>query len=100
MSSDTEFAEETIISVDVPKHWKVLLLNDDVTTMEIVIYMLINIFNQSTEQAKAIMLEVHHKGAGIAGVYPHEIAEQKSADATAFARANASPLVIKIEEDN
>ncbi len=100
MSSDTEVVERTTSSIKVPKYWKVLLLNDDVTTMEIVVYMLANIFNQSEKQAKAIMLEVHHKGAGVAGVYPHEVAEQKAADATAFARANSSPLVIKIEEDN
>ena len=100
MSVDTEFAEKTVISIDEPKQWKVLIMNDDVTTMEVVTYLLVHVFNHTEPQAKEIMLKVHNEGAGVAGVYSFEIAEQKSADATLFARANGAPLVIKIEEDN
>ena len=63
------------------------------------IELLLNIFKHTQETAKAITLEIHNNGSGIAGVYSFEIAEIKSVEATALARSNGFPLQIKMEEE-
>ena len=100
MTTDIENQEKTVIEVKVPKLWKVVFLNDDVTPMELVVELLTKIFNHDEKSAKDVMLEVHNSGSGIAGLYIYEIAEQKGLEATAIARANGSPLKICVEEDN
>lgn len=85
--------------VEKPPLYKVLLHNDNYTTMEFVVFVLRNIFNKSEGDAVRIMLAVHHQGAGVAGVYPREIAEMKSAKATELARQNEFPLLCTIEEE-
>ena len=83
-----------------PKMYKVLLLNDDFTPMDIVVHILVKIFRRSETEANKIMLQVHTKGSGIAGVYSHEIAETKAFQASEFARQNEYPLQCIIEEEN
>ncbi len=85
--------------VEKPPLYKVLLHNDNYTTMEFVVFVLRTIFNKSESDAVRIMLSVHHQGAGVAGVYPREIAEMKSAKATDLARQNEFPLLCTIEEE-
>ncbi len=77
--------------------WKVLLHNDDKTTMEFVIRVLMQFFGHDLEKAMEIMLLVHKTGQGIAGVYPREVAELKQEQTTSAARTQKFPLVVTIE---
>lgn len=85
--------------VDVPKKYKVLLLNDDYTPMEFVVLVLKRFFNKNEGQATQIMLDVHKKGAGIAGVYTLEIGEMKVMQVNQFSRLNEHPLKCTLEEE-
>ncbi len=88
----------TDVKVEEPKMYQVLLHNDDYTTMEFVVNILMTVFHRTADQATNIMLAVHKRGKGIAGVYPHEIAETK-ADKTHFlAREAGYPLRCTLEE--
>jgi ATP-dependent Clp protease adaptor protein ClpS len=98
-----ELEEETDATVEhreeEPPMYKVLLLNDDYTTMEFVVDILMFVFNKSTEEAIAVMLNVHRKGAGICGVYPYEIAETKVDAVAALALEQGFPLKCIMEQD-
>jgi ATP-dependent Clp protease adaptor protein ClpS len=82
-----------------PSLYKVLLLNDDYTPMEFVVYVLERFFNKAHEDATRIMLHVHHKGVGICGVYTYEIAETKVAQVMNFARQHQHPLQCTMEKE-
>lgn len=82
-----------------PGKFKVVLCNDDVTPMEFVISLLMQIFLHSKEEAIGITMNIHNQGTGIAGIYPYEIAEQKCSDSTNIARGNSFPLIIKLEPE-
>jgi len=99
MSTDLKIDEKITISLQPPKLWKVVLLNDDKTPMEFVIEVLTGIFKHAQDRAKDITLEIHNTGSAVAGIYTHEIAEQKGIDSTQAARQNGFPLVITIEPD-
>ncbi len=81
-----------------PKLYKVLLLNDDYTTMEFVVYVLVSIFRLAETEAVQIMLHVHKNGLGVAGVYPREIAETRISQVEALAREHEFPLRCSMEE--
>lgn len=81
-----------------PSKYKVVVLNDDFTPMEFVIAMFIAVFNYDRTKAYQATIKIHTEGSAIAGVYSHEIAEQKCLDATQMARDNNYPLVVKTEE--
>ena len=98
MSTEVEISEKIKITVSEPKRWKVILLNDDTTPMEFVIILLMSVFKHSQEAATDITMQIHNEGAGVAGIYNFEIAEQKAMDATQLARTASHPLVIKVEE--
>jgi len=97
--TDIVLQSKTQMDTGIPSLWKVIFLNDDVTPMDLVIAILEEIFNHTTENAKRITQEIHELGQGVAGIYPHEVAEQLSIDATNFARGNNSPLRVQIEKD-
>jgi len=80
-----------------PKLYNVLLHNDNYTTMEFVVQILMNVFHHSQGDAVRIMLQVHHNGIGVAGVYSFEIAETKVAQVTDLARQNEFPLRCSME---
>ena len=82
-----------------PPLYKVLLHNDNYTTMDFVILVLMEVFNHSEITAIRIMLQVHNQGVGVAGVYTHEIAETKIAKVTGLAREFEYPLLCTMEED-
>ncbi len=82
-----------------PPLYKVLLHNDDYTTMEFVVHVLQSVFNHPEAEATAIMLHVHRKGIGVAGVYPYEVAETKVEKVHSLARAHDFPLRCSMEED-
>lgn len=99
MSTATQIEEKVVVSLEPPKMWKVVFLNDDQTPMELVIELLTGIFKHNDSTAKDITMEIHETGSGIAGVYTYEIAEQKGIEATAVARKNGSPLRIQVEQE-
>ena len=81
-----------------PPLYRVLLHNDDFTSMEFVVFILQTIFSKNEDDAVRIMLEVHNQGLGVVGLYPYEIAEMKVAKVTSVAQANEFPLLCTLEE--
>ena len=75
-----------------PRRWKVLIYNDDFTSRDFVVYVLIKHFRTAPAEAVHVMLQVHHRGVGVAGIYPKDVAETKVAEATAEAREQEMPL--------
>ncbi|MBM4392161.1 MAG: ATP-dependent Clp protease adaptor ClpS [Deltaproteobacteria bacterium] len=82
-----------------PKNFKVLLHNDDFTTMEFVVEVLMSVFHRSKVEATRIMLSVHNSGKGVAGVYTREIAEAKATLAMDRARTRGYPLLVTTEPE-
>ena len=82
-----------------PPLFKVLLHNDDYTTREFVVAVLVGVFRKSEADAVAIMLHVHHHGMGVAGVYPHDVAETKVARVTELAQEARYPLLCTMEPE-
>ena len=81
-----------------PTLYKVVLLNDDYTTMEFVVHVLTTVFQKSPAEAYQIMMHVHVNGRGIAGVYPWEVAETKADTVVSLARDAGYPLQAVTEE--
>ena len=98
---EIEIIEEVTetIKVFIPKMYKVLLHNDETTTFEFVINVLIRIFHKNFDEAVEITKHIHEHGHGIAGSpYTKEIAEEKTLETIAFSRANSFPLMATYEE--
>ncbi|MFO1464130.1 MAG: ATP-dependent Clp protease adapter ClpS [bacterium] len=91
-------ATKTKPKVQRPAMYKVLLLNDDYTTMEFVVEILQKFFQKSLEEATRIMLHVHYKGKGVCGIYPREIAETKVSQVIDYSRKHEFPLQCTMEE--
>jgi ATP-dependent Clp protease adaptor protein ClpS len=83
-----------------PGLFKVIFLNDDVTTMEFVVAVLVDLFSHTEQSAIQLTETIHIEGSAVVAVLPYEIAEQKALEATLMARNNNFPLNIKIEESN
>ena len=83
-----------------PVLWKVILHNDDFTTQEFVVWVLCSVFRKGEAEAVAVMLDVHRKGKGVAGVYPYDIADTKAAQVKAMAEAKEFPLLCTLEPEN
>ena len=81
-----------------PSMYKVLLHNDDYTTMDFVVMVLETVFHKSAEEATLIMLNVHEQGLGVAGVYTREVAETKVILVHDLARKNEYPLKCSMEK--
>ena len=82
-----------------PRMYKVLLHNDDYTTMEFVVFILQGIFHHSESEAMQIMLHVHHKGYGIVGVFTRDVAETKALQVTSYAKEHGHPLKCTAEPE-
>lgn len=82
-----------------PSLFRVLLLNDDYTPMEFVVYVLERFFNKSRDDATRIMLNVHQNGVGVCGVFTYEVAETKVTQVLELARRNEHPLQCVMEKD-
>ncbi len=99
MATQHDVELEEVLELDHPKKYKVYLLNDDYTTMDFVVDILMRIFHKSYEEAERIMLEIHKKDKGLCGVYTYEIAETKVAQVHKRARDNGFPLKAYMEEE-
>jgi ATP-dependent Clp protease adaptor protein ClpS len=95
---DIGVVTETERTVKTPPMYKVLLHNDDYTTMEFVVQVLQSVFHKTAAAATQIMLHIHRSGIGVAGVYTQEIAETKVATVEAMARQHEYPLKCTMEE--
>jgi ATP-dependent Clp protease adaptor protein ClpS len=82
-----------------PARYKVLILNDDYTSMEFVIYILTGIFRHSQTSATRVMLHIHKQGVGVAGIYSKEIAETRVAQVLSIARESGHPLQCTMEQE-
>lgn len=91
---------ESKTKLDRPPLYKVFLHNDDFTAMEFVVFILQTVFNHGESEAVRIMLNVHRRGIGLAGVYTYEVAEMKVDKVTTIAQANEFPLLCTMEEDD
>jgi ATP-dependent Clp protease adaptor protein ClpS len=90
---------ETDQEVEEPPMYKVMLLNDDYTTMEFVVEVLVYVFKKSPEEATRIMLNVHRIGVGVCGIYSYEVAETKVNMVDTLARENGFPLKCIMERE-
>lgn len=98
-SGGIDVLTEREAKLEKPKLFKVLLHNDDFTTMEFVVFVLEYVFMRNEAESFTIMLKVHNEGLGIAGVYPYEIANMKSQKAMNLAKAREYPLLCTVEEE-
>ena len=96
---DSDVLTESDTKLEKPKLYKVLLHNDDFTTMEFVVFILQHVFMRSDAEAFTIMLKVHNEGIGLAGIYPYEVANMKAEKAMNLSRANEYPLLCTVEEE-
>ena len=94
-----ELLERTKQETKKPELYRVLLLNDDYTTMDFVVEVLEGIFHKQPAEAFRIMMAVHTQGKGVCGVYPHEVAETKVEAVIERARANGFPLLAAMEPE-
>jgi ATP-dependent Clp protease adaptor protein ClpS len=96
---DTDVLTESETKLEKPKLFKVLLHNDDFTTMDFVVFILQYVFMRDMAEAVSIMLKVHNEGVGLAGVYPFEVATMKADKAMNLARSREYPLLCTVEEE-
>ena len=97
---DTQVVVEKKSKTKKPRQWKVVLHNDDFTTMEFVLEVLTGVFHRTTVEAFDLMMEVHQRGACIAGVYTREVAETKVDTVERLARAAEFPFLATMEPED
>lgn len=98
MEPNHVFSQKSKIKVKKPKQYKVVMHNDDYTTMEFVIEVLVSIFNKKPLEAERIMMDVHKAGKGIAGIYSYDIAMTKANTAMSWAKEEGFPFKLSVEE--
>ena len=89
--------ERSRIDLKEPRRYKVIIYNDDFTTMEFVVMILKQVFLKSEEEAEALMLKVHHSDKAVVGIYSYDIAVSKARKATNMAREQGYPLRLTVE---
>lgn len=99
MGNEIEVEISDEIDLEEPKKYKVFLLNDDYSTMDFVIDILVKIFKKQTNEATAIMLNIHNNGKGLCGIYTYEIAQTKVTQVKTVARQKGFPLKAIMEEE-
>lgn len=82
-----------------PRRYKVIIYNDDFTTMEFVVTILVQVFLKSEEEAEALMLQVHHSDKAVVGIYSYDVATSKVRKATRMAREAGFPLRLTVEPE-
>lgn len=96
---DTITREEDEVEISEPPMYRVLMLNDDFTPMEFVVHILMKFFNKSEGEATRLMLDVHHKGKAVVGVFTREIAETKTQIVNTYSKQHEFPLLCQYERD-
>ncbi|MBQ9645643.1 MAG: ATP-dependent Clp protease adaptor ClpS [Prevotella sp.] len=91
--------ERQRIGINEPRRYKVLFHNDDFTTMDFVVKVLTEVFFKSGEEAEALMLQIHHSGKAVVGIYTYDIAVSKTGKATQMARTAGFPLRVTYESE-
>ncbi len=99
MGQKTIEKSNTKIEIKKPKMYKTIIHNDDYTTMEFVVKVLIEIFRKSPMEATKVMYDVHRTGVGIAGIYSYDIAATKTVQAMTLAEESGFPLKFSMEEE-
>jgi len=99
VSNEIEIELEDELDLEEPKKFKVFLLNDDYSTMDFVIEVLVKVFRKSVDEASAIMMNIHNNGREQCGIYTHEIASTKVAQVKTMAREKGFPLKAVMEEE-
>lgn len=99
MQTKRSLAAKTKLKEFKPNLFKVILLNDDITTMDFVVMVLCEIFNKELNQAVNLMMQIHKNGSAICGIYTKEIAQTKQNQTLSLAKANGFPLKCVIKED-
>jgi ATP-dependent Clp protease adaptor protein ClpS len=97
--SGTSTKTRTHLRLIPPVQWKVILHNDDYTTQDFVVWILQSVFHKSGAESVRIMLEVHRKGKGLAGIYPFDVADTKASQVKAMAEAKEFPLLCTLEPE-
>jgi ATP-dependent Clp protease adaptor protein ClpS len=97
--AESRVGAKTLTRTKKPSLYRVLLLNDDYTPMEFVVYVLERFFNKTREEATTIMLHVHQNGVGVCGVFTYEVAETKVAQVLDLARRSEHPLQCTMEKE-
>jgi ATP-dependent Clp protease adaptor protein ClpS len=97
--ADNRTGTRTLTRTKKPSLYRVLLLNDDYTPMEFVVYVLERFFNKTREEATTIMLHVHQNGVGVCGIFTYEVAETKVAQVLDLARRSEHPLQCTMEKE-
>ncbi len=95
----TRTAPRTRLRLSPPALWKVILHNDDFTTREFVVSILETVFRKPEAEAVRIMLDVHRRGTGVAGVYPFDVADTKVAQVRTLAEEKEFPLLCTLEPE-
>ncbi|GHV79574.1 ATP-dependent Clp protease adapter protein ClpS [Spirochaetia bacterium] len=82
-----------------PENFRVVLLNDNYTTMDFVVEILMFVFRKSEAESNRVMMDIHRRGRGVAGIYPWDIAQTKAEQVHAMARQNEFPLRCVVEKN-
>ncbi len=96
----TGLVTKTKVKTKKPSLYRVVILNDDYTPMEFVVFILERLFNKNAQDAYNIMLHVHNHGVGVCGIYTYEVAETKVAQVRDLARRNEHPLRCDLERED
>lgn len=96
----TQVRERQRTNLREPRRYKVIIHNDDFTTMEFVVKILVQVFFKSREEAEALMLQVHHSDKAVVGIYSYDIAVSKTNKAIAMAREQDYPLRLTVEPED
>jgi ATP-dependent Clp protease adaptor protein ClpS len=98
--SDTKVKIKPNLALAEPPLYKIIYINDDVTSMNFVVNSLIDYFNYNEDTATSLTHDIHNKGSAVVAVLPYEIAEQKGIEVTLDARSQGFPLQVKVEAEN
>jgi len=99
MSADTATKTRSLVQVKEPPKYKVIYINDEVTSVEFVIESLVVIFKIPRDEAEHLTSKIHNEGSAVVAVLPYELAEQKGIEVSIMAKRNGYPLVVKLEAD-
>lgn len=98
-NQQTSICDRTKTSVRPPQMYKVIIFNDDFTTMEFVVDVLMEVFLKNENEANQIMLKVHHSGSAVVGIYTYDIAKSRVRSATNMARYEGFPLRLEYQPE-